>query len=71
MCKDAEGAFSKSIDAAFFVQVMAIAFFMRAAGRGLNDLLPFAHLSREQAIDQLVSLLLYGIVQRDTTRTCQ
>lgn len=69
--RQAEGAFSKSIDAAFFVQVMAIAFFMRAAGRGLNDLLPFAHLSREQAIDQLVSLLLYGIVQRDTTRTCQ
>lgn len=69
--RQAEGAFSKSIDAAFFVQVMAVAFFMRAAGRGLNDLLPFAHLSREQAIDQLVSLLLYGIVQRDTTRTCQ
>ncbi|GAC1624325.1 MAG: hypothetical protein NVS4B11_19570 [Ktedonobacteraceae bacterium] len=62
-----EGAFSKDIDAAFFVQIIAMSFFMCAAGRGLHDLLPFAHLSREEAITQLVSLLLYGIVRRDTT----
>ena len=61
------GAFSKGIDAAFFVQILAMSFYMRAAGRGLNDLLPFAHLSREEAIEQLVSLLLYGIVPRDYT----
>ena len=60
------GAFSKGIDAAFFVQIIAMSFYMRAAGRGLNDLLPFAHLSRDEAIQQLVSLLLYGIVSRDT-----
>ncbi len=59
-----EGAFSKHIDAAFFVQTIAMSFMMRAIGRGLNDLLPFAHLSREEAIDQLVSLLLYGMVVR-------
>ena len=61
------GAFSKNIDAAFFVQILAMSFYMRAAGHGLNDLLLFAHLSREEAIQQLVSLLLYGIVPRDPT----
>ena len=64
------GAFSKNIDAAFFVQILAMSFYMRAAGRGLNDLLPFAHLSREEAIQQLVSLLLYGIVPRNPTGSC-
>lgn len=64
------GAFSKSIDAAFFVQIIAMSFYMRAAGRGLNDLLPFAHLSREEAIQQLIWLLLYGIVPRDPTTSC-
>ncbi len=64
------GAFNKNIDAAFFVQILAMSFYMRAAGRGLNDLLPFAHLSREEAIQQLVSLLLYGIVPRDPTMLC-
>ncbi|GAC1436428.1 MAG: hypothetical protein PVS3B3_07870 [Ktedonobacteraceae bacterium] len=60
------GAFSKGIDAAFFVQIIAMSFYMRAAGRGLNDLLPFAHLSREEAIHQLVTLLLYGITERNS-----
>ncbi len=64
------GAFSKGIDAAFFVQILAMSFYMRAAGRGLNDLLPFAHLSRDEAVQQLVSLLLYGIVSRDPTMPC-
>ena len=64
------GAFNKGIDPAFFVQVIAMAFYMRAAGRGLNDLLPFAYLSREEAIHQLVSLLLYGIVQRNSSLPC-
>ncbi len=68
--RQAEGAFSKSIDAAFFVQIIAMSFFMRAVGRGLHDLLPFAHLSREEAINQLVSLLLYGIVEHNAARPC-
>ncbi len=65
------GAFSTHIDAAFFVQIIAMSFHMRAVGRGLHDLLPFAHLSREETIEQLVSLLLYGIVPRDTTSSVQ
>lgn len=68
--RQAAGVFSKDIDAAFFVQIIAMSFYMRAAGRGLNDLLPFAHLSREEAIQQLVSLLLYGIVTREPTTPC-
>ena len=59
------GYFRKHIDPGLFVQVIAMIFAMRAIGRGLNDLLPFSHLSREEIIDQLVSLLLYGMVQRD------
>jgi AcrR family transcriptional regulator len=60
-----EGYFRKDIEAGLFVQVIAVTFAMRSIGRGLNNLLPFAHLSREKTIDQLVSLLLYGMVQRD------
>jgi len=59
------GYFCKHIDPGLFVQVIAMIFAMRAIGRGLNNLLPFSHLSREEIIDQLVSLLLYGMVQRD------
>ena len=60
-----EGYFCQNIDANLFVQVIAMLFAMHAIGRGLNDLLPFANLSREEIIDQLVSLLLYGMVRRD------
>jgi len=60
-----EGRFRKDIEAGLFVQVIAVTFAMRSIGRGLDNLLPFAHLSREKTIDQLVSLLLYGMVQRD------
>lgn len=59
-----EGAFCKNIDPAFFVQTFAISFIMRALSQGLTDLLPFGHSSREEIIDQLVSLLLYGMVKR-------
>src|SRR5436305_4357960 len=60
-----DGYFCKNIDANLFLQVIAMLFAMRAIGRGLNDPLPFANLSREETIDQLVTLLLYGMVQRD------
>ncbi len=63
--RQAEGHFCKHIDPGFFVQVMAMTFAMRAIGQGLNELLPFGHLSRDEVVNQLVSLLLYGIVQRD------
>lgn len=64
-----EGRFDSHIDANFFVQVMATTFAMRAVGCGLYDMLPFAHLSREDAINQLVSLLLYGITRRNVPGT--
>jgi len=60
-----EGYFCKHIDPDLCVQVMATFFAMRAVGCGLQELLPFGHLSREETIDQLVSLLLYGIVKRE------
>jgi len=60
-----EGYFRQDIDAALFVRILAMSFAMRTLAQGLSDLLPFAHLSRQEAIDQLVSLLLYGISKRD------
>ncbi|HJT57132.1 MAG TPA: TetR family transcriptional regulator [Ktedonobacteraceae bacterium] len=63
-----EGSFCQDIDPAFFVQVISLTCAMRAVGQGLSDLLPLAHLSREDMIDQFVTLLLYGIVQRDSPR---
>ncbi len=60
-----EGSFCQDLDPAFFVQVISLTCAMRTVGQGLNDLLPLAHLSREDFIDQFVSLLLHGIVRRD------
>lgn len=60
-----EGHFRKDIDPSLFIHVMAMTFMMRAIGRGLNDLLPFSQYSREEYIEQLVSLLLYGMVRRE------
>jgi len=56
-----EGIFRQDIDPALFIQVLVMTFVMRAVGSGLNDLLPFARLSREETINQIVSLLLSGI----------
>ncbi len=60
-----EGFFCKKIDPELFMQVMAMTFAMRVICQGLKELLPFEQLSRDEVIDQLVSLLLYGIVQRE------
>jgi hypothetical protein len=60
-----EGHFRQDISPAFFVQVMGMTFAMRAMAGDLNELLPFGKLSKEEVINQLVSLLLYGMVQRD------
>jgi len=62
-----EGSFRQDIDPALFVQVLAMTFVMRAIAGELNDLLPFAYLSREEIIDQLVSLLLHGIKKSSST----
>ena len=63
--RQADGHFSKHIDPGLCVQVMATTFAMRVICQGLNELLPLRHLSRDEVVDQLVSLLLYGMVQRD------
>jgi TetR/AcrR family transcriptional regulator len=60
-----EGVFRKDIDASLFVHILAVSFMMRAVGRNLYDRLPLARLSREEMIEQVVSLLLYGIVKRE------
>jgi TetR/AcrR family transcriptional regulator len=56
-----EGIFRQDIDPALFIQVLVMTFVIRAVGSGLNDLLPFAYLSREEIINQIVSILLCGI----------
>jgi AcrR family transcriptional regulator len=58
-----DGYFCPGINPALFVQVMATTFAMRAIGRGLGRDLT-VDLPREALIDQVVSLLLYGIVRR-------
>jgi TetR/AcrR family transcriptional regulator len=63
--RQADGHFCKHIDPGLCVQVMATTFAMRVICQGLNELLPLRHLSRDEVVDQLVSLLLYGMVQRD------
>ena len=63
--RQAEGRFCKRIDPELFVQVMAMTFAMRVICQGFNELSTFEQLSRDEVVDQLVTLLLYGIVQRD------
>lgn len=60
-----DGIFCPNIDAAFFVHIMAISFVMKAVCQNLTDLLPFSHLTREEYIDQLVTLLLHGMLKTD------
>ena len=65
VCKrQVEGSFRQEIDPAFLVQVMATTFAMRAVARGLYGQTLASDLSREAAVEQLVSLLLYGVVCR-------
>lgn len=60
-----EGYLRRDLDPRLLIQVIAATFAMRAVGRDLNNLLPLCDMSREEFIDQLVSLLLYGFVERD------
>lgn len=60
-----EGYFRPEIDPSFCVQLMAATFAMRAVARGLYGQVLASNFSREEVIDQLVSLLLYGIVRRE------
>ena len=63
--RQAEGHFCKKIDPELFVQVMAMTFAMRVICQGFNELSTFEQLTRDEVVDQLVTLLLYGIVQRN------
>jgi len=56
--------FRSEINPAFFVQMMVTVFCMRAVSRGLGSNL-VGELPREAMIEQVVSLLLYGIVRRE------
>ena len=47
------------------MQMMGMTFAMRVICPSLNEFLSLEHLSRDEVIDQLVTLLLYGIVQRE------
>jgi TetR/AcrR family transcriptional regulator len=60
-----EGHFCKHIDPRLFVQVIATTFAMRVICPGPNELLPLGQITRDEFVNQLVSLLLYGIVVRD------
>jgi AcrR family transcriptional regulator len=60
-----DGYFRTEINPAFFVQAMATIFAMRAVGRGLYSRGLAGDLPRDVLIEQVVSLLLYGIVRRD------
>lgn len=59
-----DGVFTKKIDPTLFMQVIAMTFAMRVISQGLNEFFSFNQLSRDEVVDQLVTLLLYGIVQR-------
>lgn len=60
-----DGHFRQEINPAFLVQMMATTFAMRAVARGLYWQALEGDLPREVVIEQLVSLLLYGIVRRE------
>lgn len=61
-----KGLFRQDIDPAFLTQMFATTFAMGAIGRGMfAGQVPYGGLPREVIIEQLVSLLLYGIVRRE------
>jgi AcrR family transcriptional regulator len=60
-----DGYFRSEVNPAFLVQAMATIFAMRAVGRGLYARGMAGDLPRDVLIEQVVSLLLYGIVRRD------
>lgn len=61
-----DGYFRPEVNPAFFVQLMATTFAMRAVARELYERGLAGDMTRDVLIEQVVSLLLYGIVRRDT-----
>jgi TetR/AcrR family transcriptional regulator len=66
VCKRQEdGYFRPEINPAFLVQAMGMIFAMRAVGRELYAQGIAGDLPRDVLVEQVVSLLLYGVVRRD------
>jgi TetR/AcrR family transcriptional regulator len=63
--KQDEGHFRKDINPSFFVHIVASTIAMKAIGRELSEIVPPGHLTKEEFVDQMVTLLLYGMVERD------
>jgi TetR/AcrR family transcriptional regulator len=59
-----EGCLNEQIDAGLFMHMLSMTFAMRAIGQGLLELMSYGQLSREEMIDQVVSLLMFGIAPR-------
>jgi TetR/AcrR family transcriptional regulator len=69
--KQEEGHFRRDINPSFFVQVVASTLAMKAIGREMSELLPPGHLTKEAFVDQMVTLLLYGMVERNNDTPCR
>lgn len=59
-----EGHLNRQIDAGLFVHMLGMTFAMRIICQGFNELMSYGQLSREEMIDQVVSLLMFGIAPR-------
>jgi TetR/AcrR family transcriptional regulator len=64
-----EGYLNRQIDASLFVHILGMAFATRIICQGFNDLMSYGQLSREEMIDQVVSLLMFGIAPREQLTT--
>lgn len=62
-----EGYFRPEINPEFLIQMMATTFAMRAVARGLYRQTWANDLPREVMVEQVVSLLLYGVVCREAS----
>lgn len=66
--RQAEGYFCKNISPQLFIQTIVSFFALRAISRGFSDQIMQVSYSREELIDQLVHLLMYGIVRHEDER---
>jgi len=64
--RQAEGYFRAEIDPSFLIQMMATTFAMRAVARDLYRQTWSSDLSREEMVEQVASLLLYGVVREQS-----
>ncbi len=62
--RQAEGWLNRQIDAGLLVHMLGMVFAMRTICQGFNEFMSYGQLSREEMIDQVVSLLMFGITPR-------